>query len=375
MPQKVPQGSHIVSKNSIYRYRRRLPDVARGEVCTSLRTRNFREAEHRAALLDRAFDGALRRARDDVTNAMDDLNTLLRGYLQEQLARDLQQRMARPPGSPVYGYWWEPGDEGTATDADLYAIRQARDSLKRDLAENSPKEMEDYAAELVRKHDLPDHLLGPLTYGLIEAAIRGWEVIERRTLGTGPLVFSPHDLAPTAAPQHGSPAKTSAPLASSMVETFGDWGRKSGGWTAGAQHQAQVSVGLLIEACGDRPIDTYTRADGDKLRDTLRRLPRVYRKSAKDRERSLTQITAEADAAKVPRLAEKTLKRDFWAVSRFFAFLIEAGRLATDADNPGRGFTFNTKGPARKQRDMWEDAELHTLFISPIWSGCHPFFS
>ena len=45
-------------------------------------------------------------------------------------------------GALVYGYWWEPGDPGTATDVDLAAIRQARDGLERDLAENSPKEME-----------------------------------------------------------------------------------------------------------------------------------------------------------------------------------------------------------------------------------------
>jgi hypothetical protein len=101
-------------------------------------------------------------------------------------------------------------------------------------------------------------------------------------------------------------------------------------------------MGLFIEVCGDKPIDNYTRADGDKFRNTLRRLPNVYRKSARDREKPLSQIIAEADAAKLPRITETTLKRHFWAVSRFFSFLIETGRLPKDAENPGRGFTFNT---------------------------------
>ena len=61
-------------------------------------------------------------------------------------------------------------------------------------------------------------------------------------------------------------------------------------------------------------------------------------------------------------------------MSRFFAFLIETGRLPKNADNPGRGFTFNTRGPARKQRDMWSGDELRKLFTSPIWTGSHPFF-
>jgi hypothetical protein len=73
-------------------------------------------------------------------------------------------------------------------------------------------------------------------------------------------------------------------------------------------------------------------------------------------------------------LGEKTIKRHFWAVSWFFAFLIETGRLPRDADNPGRGFMFNTKGPAREQRDMWQGDELWKLFASPTWTGCRPHF-
>jgi len=221
--------------------------------------------------------------------------------------------------------------------------------------------------------------LRPLTYGLIEAAIKGWDVAERRTLGTEPLVFdsSPPPV-PRAAPEgrddSAQPPKPPAPLASSLIDAFGEWGCKSGGWRPGAESQAKVSLGLFLEVCGDRPIDKYTRADGDLFRTTLRTLPTTYRKSAKERDKPLKEIIAEADAAKSPRIGDKTVKRHFWAVSRFFAFLMETGRLPTDADNPGRGFSFNTKGSARKQRDMWAGDELHRLFASPVWVGCHPFF-
>ena len=76
MPDTVPPGSHHLShhpgrhvsrRGCIYRYRRRLPGEARGrEVVVSLRTRRYREAEYRAALLDRAWDDALARARQAV---------------------------------------------------------------------------------------------------------------------------------------------------------------------------------------------------------------------------------------------------------------------------------------------------------------------
>ena len=91
---------------------------------------------------------------------------------------------------------------------------------------------------------------------------------------------------------------------------------------------------LLLEVCGDRAIGAYTRADGDRLRDTLRKLPNQYRKSEKDRDKPLAQIIAEADAAKSQRVSDKTLKRHFWAISRFFAFLIETGRLPRDSTIP-----------------------------------------
>lgn len=173
-------------------------------------------------------------------------------------------------------------------------------------------------------------------------------------------------------PRFASSVRSAAPLASTLIDAFGEWGRKSGGWRAGGEVQAKVSLGLYLEVCGDKPIDSYTRADGDNFRSTLRFLPRTYRKSARDREKPLTAIIAEAEANALPRLTDKTVKRHFWAVSRFFAFLSETGRLSRDAENPGRGFSFNTKGSARTKRDMWSGEELIRLFRSPVWTGCDP---
>ncbi len=132
--------------------------------------------------------------------------------------------------------------------------------------------------------------------------------------------------------------------------------------------------GRYLEICGDRAIDNYTRVDGDKFRTKLRQLPTVYRKSAKDKLKPLEEIITEAEAKGLPKIGEKTVKRHFWGLSQFFVFLLETGRLPRDAENPGRGFSFNTTGSARDQRDMWEKQELAELFTSPIWTGCHGYF-
>jgi integrase len=302
-----------------------------------------------------------------------DLNTILREYLQDSLKRDLERRLDRPPGSPVYAHWWEPGDKQTAMEADLRAIRDARDSLKRDLTENDPKELADYAEELIQMHALSPELHAPLTYGLIEAAIRSWDVAERRTLGTEPLVFEAEAEVTTVGTPIGA-TKATSPAVSSLIDAFGNWGLQSGGWRPGAENQAKASLRLFIEICGDRPIDSFTRADGDKFRTKIRQLPAIYRKSAQDKLKPIHEIIAEAEAKGAPKITETTVKRHFWGLSRFFAFLLETGRLPRDAENLGRGFSFNTKGPARDKRDMWEKQELTALFASPVWTGCHGYF-
>jgi hypothetical protein len=110
--------------------------VPSGEVCVSLRTRRFREAERRAALLDAAFDDALYRAKANVTDTTD-LTTILRDYLREWLDEDVRCRVERRPATPTYAYWWEPDDTETATEADPRAIRDERSSLRYVLAHNS----------------------------------------------------------------------------------------------------------------------------------------------------------------------------------------------------------------------------------------------
>jgi len=259
----------------------------------------------------------------------------------------------------------------------LLAIRNARASLARDLAANSPDDLaEGEARRLVELHGLPKALLRPLAIGLLEASIRRWDVAERRTLGLDPLVFdpsapSPQDVTPPPAPPN-NPPPPSGPPASSLVDLFSAWGLTSKGWRKGAAAQAATSLRLFIEVCGDSPIDGYQTADADTFRTTLRRLPSIYRKSAEDKGKTVADIIATADATGAKRIAEKTAKRHFWALSQFFVFLSETGRLPRSAENIGRGFSFNTKGSALQQRSMWSGGELRALFLSPVWRGSNP---
>jgi integrase len=374
-PTSLTHGSHIAKKRGTFYYRRRLPG-GRGDVALSLGTRSFREAEHRAAILDRAFGEAWQRAQGMVT---EDIGAILRGYLREALEVDLEARLVGRPGVPLFG--GRPDYQQTATEQDLDTLSYVRSLAEDALADRDFASVRVVVDNLMRAHGLPEEVRNRLSLGVLEANVAILDAIRRRTTGEDPAVFEPHSPAPssgdppdTPSPPPTGPAPTESPLASEVLPLFIAWGRASGGWKAGAARQALVSMELFIEARGDQPIASYTRADGDEFRTILRRLPATYRKSVEDRDRSLSEIIARADASGAKRISEKTVKRHVWALSRFFAFLMETGRLPRGADNPGRGLTFNLGGSARRQRDMWTGDELWRLFASPVWTGCHPFF-
>lgn len=89
----LPSCSHsrLTKRRGIFYFRRLLPALPRREVAVSLRTRRFREAEHRAVVAGAAFDAAWEKVK-----AMDgqgaQVATIVREYLREALARDMDLR-------------------------------------------------------------------------------------------------------------------------------------------------------------------------------------------------------------------------------------------------------------------------------------------
>ncbi|WP_414656097.1 DUF6538 domain-containing protein, partial [Ferrovibrio sp.] len=84
MRARCPQCTHITRKRGVFHYRRRLPAPHRGEVMLSLYTKQYREAEHRAALLDMVFVETWRQAVAMSTNRAD-VKRIVRDYLTQAL--------------------------------------------------------------------------------------------------------------------------------------------------------------------------------------------------------------------------------------------------------------------------------------------------
>ena len=331
----------------------------------SLGTRWFREAEHRAALLDREFDGALARARAAMSEAEGkaDFNAILRRYLREVLDGD---GAGRAPLSlmpmPVLEH----------------QLGQARDALaKRDIG----RAIADLD-RLAQDHGITGVDRFTLGVGVLEARVQALEAAIRQAKGEAAAVFTaPEEPGRPDAPPPPStdrraaeaPAKT-APVASALIEPFFVRRETIDRLSHHDMSQERTTLRLFLDVCGDRAISEYSRGDVTGFLNTLRRLPRPYGKSPKDRDRTVAEIIAAA-SADAPRLSDKTVKRHHTALTQFFRFAMDGGDLSvaqhTELTAKHR---FREDQKARDQRDAWTSDDLRTLFRSPVWTGCHRFF-
>lgn len=335
----------------------------------SLRTRRYREAEHRAALLDRAWERAL----SDVAEEAD-IKRVVRQYLREALAADMRLRLATPPGRPVYPGGWDGEQEPARHDLEgnTMGLILAEEALAdRDFASVAHK-----VDGLIAMHRLPETVRPLLSLGVLQADVRMLREIEARITGKAlDLVSEPPAHSPDAAVAEPAPPKPPRPLASALVESFLERRDKLDRQTHKQTAMERTTLRLFVEVCGDKPVDAYHRGDVTRFLDTLRRLPNTYGKSPKDKDRKLADIIAEADAAGKDRLTDRTAQRHLTALSQFFQAAVDGGHLtvagrAELVDN----HRFRDERGAREQRDAFTPAELAALFSSPVWRGRHRFF-
>jgi hypothetical protein len=144
-------------------------------------------------------------------------------------------------------------------------------------------------------------------------------------------------------------------------------------WDAQTASQAGATYRLFVEVCGNRPLQSYTRADADLFRKQVQRLPATYSKTAHYRGLTVPQILkrAEAEAATKPveLISQKTVKRHFSALSALWTSAVAAG---TVKENIFAGFRFATTKLAREQRPMWTPHELRPSSSALSGSAASP---
>ncbi len=353
MRSTLPQCSHITRKRGVFYWRKRLPHPQRGEVTVSLRTRNYRQAEHRAGILTRAFEGALTRAMGDVAGDKAKLNAILRDYMR-----------AYVEGGAVPLPMWPPNELSALLDDAASA-----------LADRDPKNRRSEIEGLMQHHGLPEDMRPMLALGVLEAEVFALRKLVGDAAAGRPVVFTPGGFDVKEAVPPTAPEPPAKPTVSALLSAHFKRRETKEKATLQVIGQERGTLRRFVEVCGDRPIDAFNRGDVTRFLETLGKLPATYGKSKADKDRSLEAIIAEADTTGAERLKEKTLKRHLTALTALFRYARDEGHI-TNAQRSelvdDRRFRIETA--AREQRDTWTVEELKTLFTSPVWTGCHPYF-
>lgn len=348
----------------------------------SLVTRRYREAEHRAAVLDRAFSEVWEQV-VAMTAGSADVRRVVREYLKQALEADLEWRTIRRPRQPLYTTDEEDLDR-SVMDRDLDILDSLIGDAREALGHRDFASVRTTVDALLDEHRLPRDQRNLLALGLLEANLRYLEEARRRTLGQASSVLTDGDEpdGPLTPPSPAPPGEVaegrdqpSAPRFSALVSDFAVWREKSGvrGHTLG---QDRPTLRFFQELAGDKPVDRYTRADVAVFLTRMQEFPANYGKSPADRDRSAEEIIARAKETQAERVSPKTAKRHLSVLSRFFKFCLDRGLIskAQRSELTEEHEFAGNAAPARQQRDAWKPEELTALFASPVWTGSHPFF-
>jgi integrase/truncated hemoglobin YjbI len=165
------------------------------------------------------------------------------------------------------------------------------------------------------------------------------------------------------------PVTVAANLFGELSDLFLTHQTKGRVWDKQTAAQAKKTYSLWKEVCGDRQLVSYDRASAQKFKDVMQDLPWDYGKAAEFRGKGIPEIVRidEARSPKSERLATRTVKRHFAALSGLWKWAMSEGIAS---NNPFLGFAFPSMLRANEQRDMWSLEELETLFSTPVWLGC-----
>jgi integrase len=368
-PRSHQNAQHVARKRGVYYFRRKLPEPLSGEIAVSLSTRAYREAEYLAEALTELFNHSIH-----TVSSPAELRTILRAYVDEQLAEDAEARLTAPPGRPLYTDSSRVDPHRTAQDADREVIGLVLSDATEALARRDFKSVAGIVDSLMQGHGIPEGQRTALAHGILEANVRALEEILRRVKGEAAVVF-PDQPAPSGIPAttEATPIKPIGPLFSVELPKYVDHSVRNKEWRGQTKAQNEATFAMFVEVCGDLPVEAYTRRHLSDFYTVILGLPALYSKDKRWRGRPLREVVAEViDDASIKRLTMKTAARHFSALGGFFTYAKRHGLI--DGENPAHGFEFPKAGRKNGGRRMWEGEKLRKLFQSPVWTGSHPTF-
>ena len=318
-------------RGSAYRFRARVPAdlvalVGRAEVGRSLGTRDPREARRRAALLNARLVEAWERIR-----VGDDLDGRYAEML--RVALDVEEALRKQV---------EAAGRLAVAEAEMRAATDAREAAETKVALTERLISQARRVEEERRRVEQERAAG----GLNPQGLDALKVILERA-----GVVSRDRAAPT--------------ILHFLEQTF----IPERNLQEDANRHVQGYVRLFAKTLGDRPMNTYERADIVKWVKVLEKVRTSYGKGGKDAHKPIEAILRESRGK--PTLGATTIEKHVTHLRQVFLLASRHHRFASSDDVEGMfaDVRLGRHVPPAERRKLWPVQDLTALFRSPLWSG------
>lgn len=171
---------------------------------------------------------------------------------------------------------------------------------------------------------------------------------------------------PQTAPQGGAVRST---LIQDVVTRLGETDKRSGRASDKTIEQCAGIAALFVELIGIEDVRAIRQTHIADFVDGMDRIPPVYRRSAAEQQKPISQIIEEAEAARVKTgLSSATINRNLIQMAKILGYAKSQGLKIDPSLDPTQLRRFERKN-AKDAKDPFTPEDVKKLFAAPVWAG------
>lgn len=156
------------------------------------------------------------------------------------------------------------------------------------------------------------------------------------------------------------------PLLSAVAK---EWiAEKSLSWAQKTANDYRITLDNFITVVGDKPLDTYAKADGRAFKSVLMKLPSNWTKQKPLQGLAIDKAAERADELGIAPMSGKNMNKLIGYAAAFWNWT--AKHYDECPPNPLNGLKVAIKKRAREERDPFTLEELRAIFRAPVFTGC-----
>ncbi|MFP1632922.1 DUF6538 domain-containing protein [Zhengella sp. ZM62] len=139
-------------------------------------------------------------------------------------------------------------------------------------------------------------------------------------------------------------------------------------WVSKTADDHRIWTDRFLIVCGDRPIETYRKADAREFKDALMALPANWTNNPELRDLRFDEAAKKSKELGLPPMSVSNINKIIGFVAAFWNW----AKVNYDdiSSNPFDGMKLARNSRARDERHPFTIAELEAIFRTPLYTGC-----